>query len=78
VPGDEDCVAVHPALGVPCRLSGHPRERAHVATGVEPDGTRWTLFWWRPAEVHADPPRQADQPPGSDRLGFGTSRRVSR
>lgn len=61
MPDEKDCIAVHPRLGAVCRLRVHPPERAHFAAGAEPDGTQWSLFWWRPAAAHTDP-RRADQP----------------
>ena len=63
--GADDCVSVHPCLDVVCRLRVHPHERAHFATGVESDGTQWSLFWWRPVDVHTDPGGRADQPAGA-------------
>jgi hypothetical protein len=61
VPEEERCIAVHPSLGAVCRLHAHPYDRAHFAAGVEDDGTQWSLFWWRPADVHADPGGRADR-----------------
>jgi hypothetical protein len=37
-------------VGVPCANRDHAPEVAHHASGVAPDGTHWSVFWWHPGD----------------------------
>jgi hypothetical protein len=53
------CTATCPTVGVPCANRDHAPEVAHHASGVAPDGTHWSLFWWHPG--HGEPGRSTER-----------------
>jgi hypothetical protein len=51
----QTCGVPCPDLSVTCGSRPHEPGVAHHANGTAPDGTHWSLFWWRPDEG-AGPP----------------------
>jgi hypothetical protein len=61
----QKCSQICPDLHVPCDSRPHGTGVAHPAGGTAADGTRWSLFWWRPGEVVDPPVPVADRTAGS-------------